>query len=89
MVYPCNNVAVTITVKVNEEIAKLIEKMIELGLAKSKNEAVNMLIEYGRTEIEKMVKEQEEALKLAEKWLKEGFPYKGLDTSDLRVERLG
>ncbi|BDC17715.1 hypothetical protein HS5_06050 [Acidianus sp. HS-5] len=80
---------VTITIKLNEEIARLIDKMIELGIARSKNEAVNMLIEYGKAVVEKRVKEQEEVLMLVNKWLKEGFPYKGLDTSDLREERYG
>ncbi len=79
----------TVTIKVDREIAELIKKMISLGIAKSKNEAVNMLIEYGRAEMERRVKEEEEVKKLAEKWLKEGFPYKKLDTSDLREERYG
>lgn len=80
-------VNVVITVKVNEEIAKLIEKMIELGIARSKNEAVNLLIEYGRAEIEKKIREQEEVMRLVDEWLKNGFPYKQLNTSDLREER--
>ncbi|AAK42893.1 VapB-type antitoxin [Saccharolobus solfataricus] len=79
----------TVTIKVDKEIAELIKKMISLGIAKSKNEAVNMLIEYGRAEIERRVKEEEEVKKLVEKWLQEGFPYKNLDTSDLREERYG
>ncbi|QIW22859.1 VapB-type antitoxin [Sulfolobus sp. S-194] len=80
-------VNIVITIKVNEEIAKLIEKMIELGIARSKNEAVNLLIEYGRAEIEKKIREQEEVIRLADEWLKSGFPYKRLNTSDLREER--
>ncbi|GAA5418473.1 hypothetical protein [Sulfurisphaera tokodaii] len=80
-------VNVVITIKVNEEIAKLIEKMIKLGIARSKNEAVNLLIEYGRVEIEKKIREQEEVMRLVDEWFKNGFPYKRLNTSDLREER--
>ncbi|PVU69825.1 VapB-type antitoxin [Sulfolobus sp. SCGC AB-777_L09] len=77
----------TITIKVDKRIEELISKMIKLGIAKSKNEAVNLLIEYGRAEIERKITEEEEVQKLVDKWLKEGFPYEGLDTSDLREER--
>ncbi|QPG49164.1 VapB-type antitoxin [Saccharolobus solfataricus] len=62
--------------------------MISLGIAKTKNEAVNLLIEYGRNEIEKWINKEEKVEELINKWLKDGFPYKGLDTSDLREERV-
>lgn len=81
--------SITITIKVDRSIAELIEKMIKLGIAKSKNEAVNLLIEYGKPEIEKKIREEEKVEELVNKWLKEGFPYKHLDTSDLREERYG
>ncbi|MUN29074.1 hypothetical protein [Sulfuracidifex metallicus] len=77
----------TITIEVSEELARLIEKMIQLGIAKSKNEAVNMLIESGRSEVEEKIRKQEEVLKLVDEWVKEGFPYRHLDMSDLRQER--
>ncbi|MDT7862706.1 MAG: VapB-type antitoxin [Saccharolobus sp.] len=80
--------SVVITIKVDKRIAELIEKMISLGIAKTKNEAVNLLIEYGRNEIEKWIEKEEKVEELVNKWLKDGFPYKGLDTSDLREERV-
>ena len=80
--------SVVITIKVDKRIAELIEKMISLGIAKTKNEAVNLLIEYGRNEIEKWINKEEKVEELINKWLKDGFPYKGLDTSDLREERI-
>ena len=80
--------SVVITIKVDKRIAELIEKMISLGIAKTKNEAVNLLIEYGRNEIEKWITKEEKVEELINKWLKDGFPYKGLDTSDLREERV-
>ncbi|WP_256445541.1 hypothetical protein [Acidianus sp. HS-5] len=33
------------------------------------------------------IREEEEIMVLVNKWLKEGYPYKKLDTSDLREER--
>ncbi|ACP34733.1 conserved hypothetical protein [Sulfolobus islandicus Y.G.57.14] len=80
--------SVVITIKVDKRISELIEKMISLGIAKTKNEAVNLLIEYGRNEIEKWITKEEKVEELINKWLKDGFPYKGLDTSDLREERV-
>jgi hypothetical protein len=80
--------SVVITIKVDKRIAELIEKMISLGIAKTKNEAVNLLIEYGRNEVEKWIEKEEKVEELVNKWLKDGFPYKGLDTSDLREERV-
>ncbi|WP_369610538.1 VapB-type antitoxin [Sulfurisphaera javensis] len=65
----------SVTIKVKKEIAKLIDRLVELNIAKSKNEAVNLLIEYGRTEIERRIKEEEEVRNLVNKWLKECFPY--------------
>jgi hypothetical protein len=76
----------TITIKADKRIEKLISKMIELGIAKSKNEAGSLLIEYGRTETERKIREEEEVQRLVDKWLEEGFPYEGLDASDLREE---
>ncbi|WP_238026316.1 MULTISPECIES: VapB-type antitoxin [Metallosphaera] len=79
--------SITLTIKVRREVANLINKLLELGIAKTKNEAVNLLIEYGKAEIERKLREEEEVRKLVDKWLREGFPYEGLDTSDLREER--
>jgi predicted nucleic acid-binding protein len=76
----------TITIRADKRTEKLISKMIELGIAKSKNEAVNLLIKYGRAETERKIREEEEVQRLVDKWLEEGFPYEGLDTSDLREE---
>jgi len=80
--------SVAITIKVDKRIAELIEKMISLGIAKTKNEAVNLLIEHGRNEVETWIEKEEKVEELVNKWLKDSFPYKGLDTSDLREERV-
>ncbi|AWR98521.1 hypothetical protein [Metallosphaera hakonensis] len=78
-----------ITVKVSKDVAELLEKMISLGIARSKNEAINIMIEHGRAEIERRIREEEEVRKLVEMWLKEGYPCENLDASDLREERYG
>jgi len=80
--------SVVITIKVDKQIAELIEKMISLGIAKTKNETVNLLIEQGRNEVETWIEKEEKVEELVNKWLKDSFPYKGLDTSDLREERI-
>jgi hypothetical protein len=77
------------TANAGEGAEELIRRMVELGMAKSRDEAVDLLVEYGRAEVERRIKEEEEVQKLVEKWLKEGFPYEGLNTSDLREERIG
>jgi hypothetical protein len=77
------------TANAGEGAKELIRRTVELGIAKSRDEAVDLLEEYGRAEVERRIKEEEEVQKLVEKWLKEGFPYEGLDTSDLREERNG
>jgi len=42
---------VTITIKVKEEILKLVERMIEYGLARSRSHAINLMIEKGLDKI--------------------------------------
>ncbi len=78
-----------ITVAIRKENRKKIkiEKMIKLKIAKNKNEAINLLISYGIEKMEEKIKEEEKVNELVEKWIKEGFPFKKLDTKNLREER--
>jgi len=43
---------VTVSIKVRKELAELADKMIKLGLAKSKSHAFNIMIERGLKEVE-------------------------------------
>jgi len=80
-----------ITVAIKKEnrkkIKEIIERMIKLKVAKNKNEAINLLISYGIEKMEEKIKEEEKISELVEKWIKEGFPFKKLETKDLRKER--
>ena len=42
----------TVSIKVRKELAELADKMIKLGLAKSKSHAFNIMIERGLKEVE-------------------------------------
>jgi hypothetical protein len=44
--------SVTVSIKVRKELAELADKMIKLGLAKSKSHAFNIMIERGLKEVE-------------------------------------
>jgi hypothetical protein len=55
--------------------------MIEVGLAKSKNEAFNLFISYGIEKAKDRIKKEERVKELTEKWLKESLPYE-LPTSE-------
>lgn len=71
-----------VNIDIKDDIIKLVNEMIELGISRSVDDAINLLIEQGRAKIEEKVKKE-----LVNKWLKEGYPY-NIDTSDLRTERL-
>jgi len=43
---------VTVSIKVRKELVELADKMIKLGLAKSKSHAFNIMIERGLKEVE-------------------------------------
>jgi hypothetical protein len=68
-----------VTLKVKDEYFEIAEKMVEVGIAKSRNEAFNS-IAYG-------VSRAKEELKKKEKWLKEGIPFELPTSEDLLRER--
>jgi hypothetical protein len=47
--------SVTVSIKVRKELVELADKMIKLGLAKSKSHAFNIMIERGLKEVLKEV----------------------------------
>ncbi len=47
--------SVTISIKVKRELVELAEKMVKYGLAKSRSNAFNLMIEKGLAEIRKEV----------------------------------
>ncbi len=51
----CTLLSVTVSIRVKRELVELAEKMIEYGLAKSKSNAFNLMIEKGLKSIKKEV----------------------------------
>jgi len=54
---------------------------------KNKSKAINLSISYRMEKEREKMKKEEKINELVEKWIKEGFPFKKLETKDLRKER--
>ena len=77
-----------VTLKVKNEYYEIAEKMVEMGIAKSRNEAFNIIIAYGVSKAKEELKKKKEKIKeLTEKWLKEGVPFELPTSEDLLRER--
>jgi hypothetical protein len=61
--------------------------MVEMGIAKSRNEAFNIIIAYGVSRAKEELKKKEKIKELTEKWLKEGVPFELPTSEDLLRER--
>ncbi|MCD6301100.1 MAG: hypothetical protein J7L82_03415 [Staphylothermus sp.] len=70
----------TVTIKVKKEVAELVEEMIKLGIVENKNQAYNLLIERGLSEVKRMVEREKKVEKLVDEYLKKGLPYRRLPT---------
>jgi hypothetical protein len=76
-----------VTLKVKDEYYEIAEKMVETGIAKSRNEAFNIIIAYGVSRAKEELKKKEKIKELTEKWLKEGIPFELPTSDDLLRER--
>lgn len=76
-----------VTLKVKDEYYEIAEKMVEMGIAKSRNEAFNIIIAYGVSRAKEELKKKERIKELTEKWLKEGIPFELPTSEDLLRER--
>ncbi|MEJ2779536.1 VapB-type antitoxin [Stygiolobus sp. CP850M] len=76
-----------VTLKVNDEYYEIAEKMVEMGIARSRNEAFNIIIAYGVSKAKEELKKKEKIKELTEKWLKEGIPFELPTSEDLLRER--
>jgi predicted nucleotidyltransferase len=63
----------TVYIKVRKELAELADKMIKLGLAKSKSHAFNIMIERGLKEVLKEVEFWENMYRDVEELKKQNF----------------
>ena len=70
-----------VTLKVKDEYYEIAEKMVEMGIAKSRNEAFNIIISYGVDKAKEELEKKKKIKELTEKWLKEGLPFE-LPTSE-------
>ncbi|ARM76694.1 VapB-type antitoxin [Acidianus manzaensis] len=68
----------TVTIKVKDEIFEIAEEMVKEGIASSRNEAFNIIMEIGLNEAKKRLEKKKKIDELVNKWLKEGLP-KDLD----------
>ena len=75
-----------VTLKVKDEYFEIAEKMVEMGIAKSRNEAFN-IIAYGVSKAKEELKKKEKTKELTEKWLKEWVPFELPTSEDLLRER--
>jgi hypothetical protein len=68
--------SITISIKVRREVVELADKMIRLGLAKSRSHAFNIMIEKGLKEVLKEVEFWENIYREVEELKKQGFVLK-------------
>jgi len=76
-----------VTLKVKDEYYEIAEKMVEMSIAKSRNEAFNIIIAYGVSKAKEELKKKEKIKELTERWLKEGIPFELPTSEDLLRER--
>jgi len=65
--------SITISIKVRKELVELADKMIKLGLAKSRSHAFNIMIEKGLSEVLKEVDLWENVYRDVEEFKKQNF----------------
>ncbi|MEM1645245.1 MAG: hypothetical protein QXL96_05165 [Ignisphaera sp.] len=61
--------------------------MVKLGLAKSRNEAFNLMISYGVSKVIEEIERKKKVKELTEKWLKEGLPFELPTSNDVISDR--
>ncbi|BBD72746.1 hypothetical protein HS1genome_1135 [Sulfodiicoccus acidiphilus] len=76
-----------VTIKVKDEYYDVAEEMVKVGLAKSKNEAFNLIISYGVGRVVEQIKRRKRIEELTEKWLKEGLPFDLPTSSEVISDR--
>ncbi len=67
------SMSVSVSIKVKREVLELVDKMVKYGLARSRNQAFNMLIEKGLESIKDKIMYWDRIYREAEKLAKKGF----------------
>ena len=78
--------SVTVSIKVRKELVELADKMIKLGLAKSKSHAFNIMIERGLKEVLKEVEFWENIYRDVEELKRQNFVLRHGDLNKLLEE---
>ena len=75
-----------ISVRVNNEILTIIDKLISLKIVKNKTEAINFILNNGIGNARSIIQTKENAKKLLEKYLKERLPDLPPGLSDISIK---
>ena len=75
------------TLKIDEEAIRFVDEMVELGLAKSRNQALVELITLGIGRTKKLVDRKRKAKEIVERFKREGIPYVLLTAKDVEENR--
>jgi hypothetical protein len=76
-----------VTIKVKDEYYEIAEQMVEMGLAKSKNEAFNLIMLYGINKAVEEIERKKKVKELTEKWLKGGLLFELPTSNDVISDR--
>jgi len=76
-----------LSLRIDKEIAEVIDELISLGIAENKSKAASLLMRVGIEEARRMIKRRKRVLELLEKFRHEGIPYKLPRLEDLMRER--
>lgn len=78
--------SMSVTIKLKKDVVELAEKMVKLGIAKSRSHAINMMIERGIKEVRKEVEFWENVYAGVEELKKSGFVVSHGKLSELLYE---
>ena len=61
----------TVTIKVRDEVDVIIEEMVKLGIARSKNHAYNIVIEAGLPKVRELIERKKKSFEISSRILRE------------------
>ena len=73
--------SVTVTVRLSGDKARLLDELVELGLAGSREEALMLILERGAAEARRLAAKRRRVLELVERYRREGPPAALLPTA--------
>ncbi len=70
-----------VTIKVREEVVQVADELVRLGIARSRNQALNIIIEAGMDRARRLIERRKKVARLVERFEREGLPYERLPTA--------